>query len=236
MFITFLTRKTVMARARKTKAGGIELTERQSEVLDAVRTFTKANGVPPTRANLGKMLNLKHQSSIDNHLYALSRKGWLKVMPGIERGIRLLREGVPLYEPKDFRRGSDIVYGLDEQTSEPEWIDFEQLWEIFGATPDLCLRIRGDAMNKAGLTDGGIVALRRTPEGQGLEPAQDGEVVAARVGEDVLLRRYHRIDERTVELRPDSWSSGHQAIRVDTQDDDAEIIGVMIGRMIASRR
>ena len=64
-----------MARARKTKAGSIALTNRQREVLDAIRSFIKTNRFPPTRADIGNMLDLKHQSSVDNHLYALSRKG-----------------------------------------------------------------------------------------------------------------------------------------------------------------
>ena len=225
-----------MARARKTKAAGIELTERQAEVLNTIREFIKLNGFPPTRANIGKPLKLKHQSSVDNHVYALARKGWIEVIPGVERGIKLLREGAPLYEPEDFRRGSDIAYGLDEQRSEPKWIDYEELWDIFEVEPDLCLRIRGDAMNQAGLTEGGIVALARSPEGQNMAPVRDGEVVAARIGENVVLRHYHRIDERTVELRPDSTNPEHKAIRIDTEKEDAEIIGVMIGRMVAGRR
>ena len=226
-----------MARVRKTKAGGIELTQRQGEVLDAIRRFIKLNGFPPTRADIGKRLKLKHQSSVDNHLYALARKSWIEIKPGVERGISLLREGVPLYEPEDFRRGSAVLDDAAEQAKEPEWIDYERLWEIFGAKPDLCLWIRGDAMDGAGLTDGGIVALKRTlkrtREGAGEEPVQTGNVVAARVGDDVVLRSYHPIDEETVELRPQSTNREHQPMRINTTKDDMEIIGVVTDRIVA---
>ena len=222
-----------MARVRKTKAGGIEMTERQSEVLDAIRRFIKLNRFGPTRADLGKMLNLKHQSSVDNHLYALERKSWIQIKPGVERGITLLREGVPLYEPEDFRRGSAILDDPAEQAREPEWIDYDRVWEVFGTMPDLCLWIRGDAMDGAGRTDGGIVALKRTREGQGEEPVQAGNVVAARVGDDVVLRSYHPIDEETIELRPQSTNREHQPMRIDTTKDDMEIIGVVTDRIVA---
>ena len=43
-----ITSRTTMARrATKTKAGQIELTIRQGEVLDAIRAFIKINGVSP---------------------------------------------------------------------------------------------------------------------------------------------------------------------------------------------
>ena len=227
-------------RARKTKASSIELTDRQGQVLDTIRMFLNIHGFPPTRADIGKRLGLKHQSAVDNHLRALERKGWARVHHGIERGIRLLREGVPLYEPDDFRRGSAIWSAEVEQEKEPEWIDNVRVWEIFDVTPDLCLRIRDDAMDKAGLTDGGIVALGRSPEGQNpegqkMEPAQDGDVVAARVGDDVVLRRYRRIDDTRAELHPESTNQQHCIIEINTVKDDVEIIGVMVGRIVAGR-
>ena len=152
---------------------------------------------------------------------------------------------MPLYEPDDFRSGSAIWDGGGEQAKEPEWIDNDRVWGIFNVSPDLCLRIRGDAMDKAGLTDGGIVALWRSPEGQNPEgqnpegqnigPAQDGDVVAARVGDDVVLRRYRRVDDTRAELHPESTKRRYTVIHID-REKDFEIIGVMIGRIVASRR
>ena len=104
-----------------------------------------------------------------------------------------------------------------ERPTEPEWIDCEQLWQIFGGTPDLCLHIRGDAMNRAGLADGGIVALRlaRDDQGEDEDPPADADIVAARVSNEVMLRRFHRIDQRTAELRAQSTSRRHKVIRVE---------------------
>ena len=142
---------------------------------------------------------------------------------------------MPLFEPVDFHRATAIPYGRGEQASEPEWIDYERLWEFFEVTPDLCLRIRGDAMDMAGLTDGGIVALWCGPEEQNIEPAQDRDVAAVRVGADVVLRRYRRVDNTRAELHPESTNRQHTVIHIDREKDDVEIIGVMIGRVVAGR-
>ena len=88
---------------------------------------------------------------------------------------------------------------------------------------------------RAGLTKGGMVALWRAPEGHGTEPAHNGDVVAARVGDDVVLRRYRRVDHTRAELRPESTNRKHSVIKIDRAKDDVEIIGVMIGRIVAGR-
>ena len=62
------------------------------------------------------------------------------------------------------------VRDRDETAHEPDWIDCEQLWRLFGAMPDLCLRVGGDAMELAGLTDGGIVAIGVASDGDDRAP------------------------------------------------------------------
>ena len=235
-----LTSVTPMAKVRKTKAGSYELTERQSQVLNFIRMWLKVHGIPPTRSEIGHEMGLRNQSGVDNHLHALAKKKYLELKPGFERGIRLLREGVPLYEPKAFLRRSAEVGKFGRPPKEPEWLDYDRLWQIFGETPDVCMRIRCHDMEVAGLTDGGIVALRlardeesdaRDEESE--EKLQDGQVVAARVGDEVILRRYHRVDERTGELQPESADPDHHPIKFVTETEDIEIIGIVIGRMLA---
>lgn len=60
-------------------------------------------------------------------------------------------------------------------------------------------------MSRTGFQDGDIVAIARTPEAQG------GQVVVATFGDEVTLKRCVRIDERHVELRPESHNPAHQS-------------------------
>ena len=223
-----------MARARKTKAGTFHLTERQAEVLQTIRLFITAHGYGPTRAEIAKALNLKHQSAVDNHLHALSKKGWLSVTFGRERAIRLLREGAPLYEPEDFCRDSGKLGPHGQMDREPQWIQCAGLWEVLGTSPDFYMRVRGDAMDAAGLPDGAaIVALRRCHDTWSEQDAEIGDVVVARIESETVLAYYRRVDEQTVELTPHSTNKSHKPRRVDTRTDDVEIIGVVVGHMLA---
>ena len=222
-----------VTHARKNPAGSIALRPKQLRVLMAVRRLTARLGVPPARSELAKELGLQSQGSIDGHLLTLSGRGWLAIRPGIERGIILCREGAALYEPKKLCASATQRDGREEGPSEPEWIDDERLWAIFGQVPDLCLWIRGNAMDQAGLTDGGIVALARKLNAQGNITIGNGNMVAARIEGEVVLRRVREIDEMTFELRAESTSRRHKTVRVERETKDVEIIGVVIGRVLA---
>ena len=74
-----------------------ELTARQAEVLDLVRSHVNETGYPPTRAEIARVLGFKSPNAAEEHLKALARKGALEVVPGTSRGLRLpADEGLPV--------------------------------------------------------------------------------------------------------------------------------------------
>ena len=66
--------------------------------------------------------------------------------------------------------------------------------------------------------------------------ARDGDIVAARIGPEVALKRLQRIDADTVELQPVSTSPEHEAIVIEPTTVDTEIIGIVVGAIIGARR
>ena len=59
-------------------------------------------------------------------------------------------------------RGAENETELSESVmTQRAWIDHDLVWENFGAMPDLCIRMARDAMDRAGITDGGLVGLAR---------------------------------------------------------------------------
>ena len=64
-------------------------------------------------------------------------------------------------------------------------------------------------MDRTGLRDGDVVAIRATPE------AKNGNVVVVRIGDEVTLKRFVRLDARHVELQPDSHNPEHEPIAID---------------------
>ena len=72
------------------------LTDRQAEILEAIRRHIAENHRPPSRPELAKRLGLASTNGVFKHLVALAKKGAIELTPGSARGIRLLETGLPL--------------------------------------------------------------------------------------------------------------------------------------------
>lgn len=68
-----------------------ELTDRQREVLDVIKTSLKENNYPPTVREICKELGLRSPATIQFHLNALERKGYIDKGNGF-RKIKILKE------------------------------------------------------------------------------------------------------------------------------------------------
>ena len=170
-------------------------------------------------------------SAVGGYLAALARKGWIAVIPSGDRGIRLLREGAPILDAEHLpavAAGSPTV--IEECRNLPRLNDFESFSQQFEAKPDFFVRVERDSLDKVGFTTGDIVAVRHQPE------ARNGDIVVARIGEEVTLKRYERTGPDTVEFQPESTNPQHKPIRVDANTDDVAIVGVVVGAIIGTRR
>src|SRR5690349_25008431 len=65
------------------------LTARQQQILDWIRGYLEAHGMPPTRAEIATGLGFSTASSAEDHLQAIARKGAVELIPGASRGLRL---------------------------------------------------------------------------------------------------------------------------------------------------
>ena len=154
---------------------------------------------------------------------------WIQLTPGLDRGIQLLREGTPVFDPNELPEvaaGTPIL--ADE--SKAAWRIPDDLAERLHPQADSCLVVRGDSMSSVGYQSGDIVAVKRTPD-----PAE-GDIVVARIGADITLKCFHRPSDDRVELRPCSENPEHCAIMIDEQTEDWEIVGVIVGAMIGPPR
>ena len=210
---------------------GNSLTDRQSKVLALIREHVKQRGSPPSRAELAKELGFANPSGVDGHLNALARKGWIEMHRGVDRGIRLLREGAPLFDAEELGEvsaGNPIV--ADERARSPRLDDYDSVTARFEAKPDLYLRVSGDSMDRVGFVTGDVIAVQCERE------PVNGEVVVARLRNEVTLKRFWRRDANTIELQPESSNPEHQTLRVGPDTEDFQIVGVVVGAIIGSRR
>ena len=204
------------------------LTDRQRETLEEIRAYRRRNGYPPSRKELSECLGLTHPSSVDVHLNALQTKGWIELRRDAKRGIRLLDEADADLPLIDLVEATGEIAAGEPIVADARIVDRipEAVAERFRPRPDYFLTVRGDSMDRTGLGDGDVVAIRATPD------AKSGQIVVARFGDEVTLKRYVRIDKRRVELQPESHNPVHQTIHIDLAKHILHIDGVAVGALI----
>ena len=65
------------------------LTKRQEEILNLIKSHILDLGFPPTRADIARSLGFKSPNAAEQHLRAIEKKGFIKILSGASRGIVL---------------------------------------------------------------------------------------------------------------------------------------------------
>ncbi len=200
-----------------------ELTKRQQDVLDAIKKHLRNHGVPPSQWELAAYVGLSDSAAVRVHLRALQEKGRIQILARKNRGIRVIENDLPLVGPvAEVAAGTPIVCDAHIVELVPPAIA-----DRFRPRPDYLLTVRGDSMDRAGLHDGDLVAIHKTTG------ATSGQIVVARFGDEVTLKRLWRINEREIELRPESYNTAHEVMRLDLAKHILDIDGVVVGAVIA---
>ncbi len=193
-----------------------KLTARQQQILDLVQSAIERTGAPPTRAEIAAELGFRSANAAEEHLQALARKGVIELAPGTSRGIRLKSDTLrALNAARLSQYGKQYALPLPSlaQLTLPlvgrvaagspilaqEHIDQTFLVEasMFQRRPDYLLKVRGMSMRDAGILDGDLLAVQKASE------AKNGQIVVARLGDDVTVKRFRRT-KAGVELIPEN--------------------------------
>lgn len=222
-----------------------KLTPRQQEIFELIQRSIARTGAPPTRAEIASELGFKSANAAEEHLQALARKGVIELVGGTSRGIRL--KAGTLRTVNESRKKSDApeaggllstlnrtLPGLDQlvlplvgrvAAGNPilaqEHIEQSYAVEpsLFSKRPDFLLRVKGMSMKDIGILDGDLLAVAKTRD------ARNGQIVVARIGEEVTVKRFQKLKDR-IELLPEN--ADFQPIVV-TPDDDFELEGLAVG-------
>ncbi len=193
------------------------LTSRQEQVLQLIRTYADETGYPPTRAEIARILGYKSPNAAEEHIKALARKGAIEIIPGASRGIKLpelVDQGLPVVGR--VAAGNPIL--AQEHTE--DYCNIPP--NFFSPNADYLLRVCGMSMKDAGILDGDLLAVHRTDQ------VRSGQIVVARIGEEVTVKRYKRIGNRSqVELWPEN--PDFDVIQVDLTDQEFSIEGLSVG-------
>ncbi|AZG34041.1 MAG: transcriptional repressor LexA [Shewanella psychromarinicola] len=193
------------------------LTPRQAEILDLIKNNITETGMPPTRAEIASRLGFKSANAAEEHLKALAKKGFIEIIPGTSRGIRLPHEeqleiGLPLIG--QVAAGEPIL--AQEHVEQYYQVDPN----MFKPAADFLLRVRGDSMKNIGILEGDLLAVHK------MQQARNGQVVVARVDDDVTVKRF---EQKGNMIYLHAENEDYNPIKVDLSCQSLTIEGLAVG-------
>jgi len=202
-------------------AGLEPLTDRQGEILKLIRDLTESTGFPPTRAEIAEKMGFRSVNAAEQHLRALERKGALDILQGASRGLRVRdKAAARMGRLMDLPVIGRVAAGSPMLAEEHVQGRFQVDPGLFTPRADYLLRVRGMSMRDAGILEGDLLAVHRTPE------ARSGQVVVARLADEVTVKRFRRRGH-SVQLLPEN--PDFDPIDVDLRQDSLTIEGVAVG-------
>lgn len=159
-----------------------ELTQRQEEVLDALKSYIEEYGIAPSHVELADLIGVKSSKAAADHLKALERKNVIEIYPDKPRGIRVLHQQneyeLPLVGSVAAGLPIEAIENVETYVTIPEVLRRKK--------PTFLLRVRGDSMIDAGILDGDLIAVRKS------QTANVGEIVVARIDDEVTVKRLQK--------------------------------------------
>ena len=178
-----------------------ELTDRQAEIYEYIKKYSKENHMPPTVREIGNHFEISSTNGVRSILAALIKKGYLNRAPRLSRGIEIVDTD-----------------GSAAETAPSNTIEIPIVGRVAAGTPILAvqnlegtvtidrdflacrsdvfaLRVKGDSMINAGIFDGDLIFARQQ------KSAERGEIIVAQVDNEATVKYYQPLADH-IELRP----------------------------------
>lgn len=192
------------------------ITEIQKNILDFIVKRKQEKGFPPSMAEIALHFGYSTRATVQQHLKALEKKGYIRRDPRISRGIEVINE-------LEFQEKPvlGIVAAGNPLTIYPDSIDSISLPNIV-RTPSksFLLKVKGDSLKDAFIFNGDIVIVH-----PGIEP-KNGQIVAAVLDDAAVIKRFFKKKEG-IELH--SENEEYKPILIPAHYDKFRIVGVVLG-------
>ncbi|MBQ2537721.1 MAG: transcriptional repressor LexA [Ruminococcus sp.] len=157
------------------------LSKSQQKILDYLKECSENGRVPSVR-EICDYTGLSSTSTVHHHLKALEEKGLIVREHGVNRCIQITGEEKSVNVPVvgKVAAGEPITAIQNIEFYVPVSEQLKRGRELFA------LRIQGESMVNAGILDGDIVIVHRTPV------AENGEIVVAMVEDSATVKRFYK--------------------------------------------
>ena len=211
----------------------LKLTARQEQILTLIKDAIQNTGFAPTRAEIANELGFRSTNAAEEHLQALARKGVIEISAGTSRGIRLLDSELSNHMPSmqmalphpalmqlSLPLVGRVAAGSPILATEHVEATYNVDPSLFSAKPDFLLKVRGLSMRDIGIMDGDLLAVKKT------DSARNGQIVVARIGEEVTVKRYMKTSQG-IELLPEN--PDFSPIVVNESEQEFALEGLAVG-------
>jgi repressor LexA len=197
--------------------------DKQREVLNLISDAIAQNGRPPTYRDLAKALGVKAVGTIQDHVQALIKKGYLERDPHSARGLRLTHSAYKVDVP---------ILGMVPAGSPLEAIE-ERIGSVAVSLPpsivkrtsigDLfALKVVGESMISAGILPGDLVIVRKQ------DHARDGQIVVAMIDGEATVKTFEKNGARVRLLPQNPDATRYRPIEINGELANS-VQGVVIG-------
>lgn len=194
-----------------------ELTEIQKKILDYLIEQKISKGIPPTLAEIAQHFGYKNRTTVQQHLQAIERKGYIKKNPKLSRAIEITVED-KFFIPRPVL--GEVAAG-NPLTIYPDAIDTIELPTIVRMPKDsFLLRVKGDSLKDAYIFSGDIVIVNPN-----LEP-KNGQIVVAILDDAAVVKRYYK---KKNEIELVSENPEYKPIVIDKKYASFKIVGIVVG-------
>ena len=170
----------------------VRLTQRQNQTYEFIRAYFREHKKPPTMEEIGAALSIRSMNGVTKHLVALDKKGYIRRLPNVARGIELVDAAgalgadvpsLPLISRTNSARPHDL-------RRRPRGYIYADPLCLGDAVEDDCVvgRAGDDGMSGLGIFKGDYLFI----EERRWQQLGSGLLVAALVGDLLLARTFHR--------------------------------------------
>jgi repressor LexA len=194
-----------------------KLTEIQYRILDFIIEQKSSKAIPPTLAEIALHFGYRNRATVQQHLRAIEKKGYIKRSPKISRGIELLVED-KFFIPHPIL--GEVAAG-NPLTIYPDSIDTIELPTIVHIPKDsFLLKVKGDSLKDAYIFTDDVIIVN-----PGLE-VRNGHFVVAVLDDAAVVKKFYRKKD-SIELH--SENPEYKPIIIKKDYSGFKLVGVVIG-------
>jgi len=192
------------------------LTNRQQEILDLIKSDLKDKGIPPTRADIARTFGFKSPNAAEQHLRALEKKGFIRILSGASRGILINDKkylGIPVI---------GLVAAGQPILAEENILDKVEISpKMFRHRADYLLKVKGNSMIDVGIHEDDLIAVKKEKD------CRDGQIIIARINDEVTVKTFRINGKGKIIL--ESANREYKDIKIDSHKEEFILEGICIG-------